>query len=424
MNRNHAPAPGAPVRVVHVVESLDVGGLERLLVDFARHTDRARFALSVVTLGDRGRLADEFEALGWPVRALHARPGVKPGSILRLARAFRRDGVDVVHTHSEGPLLYGVTAARLAGVRRVIHTRHHGPDLGTPPRVLAVVRWLTRWVDRVVCVADDGVRHGTSEGLAAGKLLTVWNGIDLDRFAYTGPAPGGPAVIVARLVPEKDHATLLKAVARVVSEEPGFRLEIAGDGPCRFALEEQCRALKLGDAVRFLGEVGDVPALLGRAGLLVLSSVKEGISLTLLEAMARGLPVVATRVGGNPEVVSEGETGLLVPAGSSDDLAAALLAVYRDAEAGRRMGRAGRERAERCFDVRRTVDRYQRLYLGERDGMALREECGLPSPLTKGGLRGVSGPAGGPSAAPTPPTPPLQGGESKGAAANEGAALP
>jgi glycosyltransferase involved in cell wall biosynthesis len=272
--------------------------------------------------------------------------------------------VDVVHTHSEGPLLYGAAAARLARVPRVIHTRHHGPDLGNARHVLAMLTFATRWVDRVACVADDGARHAMAEGVAASKVVTVWNGIDLARFAYSGPVPGGPAVVVARLSPEKDHASLLRAVALVARVEPGFRLEIAGSGPCEAELKSLAGSLRLGDAVRFLGRVDDVPALLMRASLLVQPSLLEGIALTLLEAMARGLPVIATRVGGNPEVVVDGETGRLVPARSAEALAAAVLALWRDPEASRRLGRAGRDRAERCFDIRRTVARYEGLYCG------------------------------------------------------------
>jgi glycosyltransferase involved in cell wall biosynthesis len=361
---NERGAPSSPVRVAHVVEALEVGGLEKLIVELARHTDRARFAACVMTLGERGRLADEVESLGWPVYPLHARPGLKPRAVLRLAGLFRREAVDVVHTHSEGPLLYGTAAARLARVGRVIHTRHHGPDLGNPRHIMTLMALAARWVDRVACVADDGARHALAEGVPAAKLVTVWNGIDLARFAYRGPVPRGPAVAVARLNPEKDHVSLLHAVALAIRAEPAFRLEIAGDGPCEAELKALATRLGLGDAVRFLGQVDDVPALLARAGLLVQPSLLEGIALTLLEAMARGLPVVATRVGGNPEVVVDGQTGRLVPARAPGPLADAMLDLWRDPERSRQLGRAGRERAERCFDVRRTAARYEQLYTG------------------------------------------------------------
>lgn len=352
-------------RVAHVCESLEMGGLEKLLVEFARHADRSRFDLRFVTLGERGYLADEIEALGWPVDALGRPSGLRPRAVFELARLFQREWVDVVHTHSEGPLLYGAPAARLAGVGRLIHTRHHGPDLGNNSsrarKAVALVG--RRWVDRFVCVADDGARACVAEGVPAARVVTVRNGIDLSRFAYNGPTPGGPAAIVARLVPEKDHATLLHAWGRVVAEEPDFRLEIAGDGPCLSGLQALAGSLGLGHRVRFLGRVDDVAGLLGRTGMLILSSRLEGISLTLLEAMARGLPVVATRVGGNPEVVVDGETGLLVEPGLPDDLAAAILRLRRDPDRAHRMGLAGRQRAEDHFDIRRTIENYEAMYV-------------------------------------------------------------
>lgn len=353
-----------PIRVAHVVETLELGGLEKLLVDFVRHADRATFAPQVITLGHRGLLADEIEGHGCPVISLGLGPGLaaRAWAVPQLARLFHRGRVDVVHSHSEGPLLFGAPAAKLAGVRRIVHTRHHGPDLGRSRRAIAGMALASRWVDTFACVADDGARRCVTEGVHPAKVVTVWNGIDLDRFAYLGPVPGGPAVIVARLIPEKDHATLLRALAIAITKEPGFRLEIAGDGPCAEDLHRLAESLNLNHAARFLGRVDDVPALLASAGLLVLSSRLEGISLTLLEAMARGLPVVATHVGGNPEVVADGVTGRLVPSQSPEPLASAMLELRRDPERSKTMGLAGRARAEQFFDIRKTVAHYERIY--------------------------------------------------------------
>ena len=342
-----------------------MGGLEKLLVEFGRHADRTRFDLRFLTLGDPGYLAPEIEALGWSVHPLGMPSGLRPRAILELARYFRRDRVRIVHTHSEGPLIYGVPAARVAGVRRLIHTRHHGPDLGNNSRrAQRVATLLTRWVDRVACVADEGARLCIAEGVARDKVVTVWNGIDVDRFGYSGPTPGGPAVIVARLVAEKDHASLLRASAIVATTDPDFRLDVAGDGPLMADLVALAGSLGIADRVRFLGRVDDIPRLLEHASMLLLSSTMEGISLTLLEAMARGLPVIATRVGGNPEVVDDGATGFLVPPGSPEDLAAAILRLRQDPALGSEFGRAGRARAENAFDVRRTIARYEELYTG------------------------------------------------------------
>jgi glycosyltransferase involved in cell wall biosynthesis len=351
------------LRVAHVTFGLDLGGLEKLLVEFARHADRSRFDLHFISLGHRGVIAEEIEAAGWPVTALGVPTGLRPGLLFRLAGLLRRLGADVVHTHDERPHLYGTPAGRLARVARLIHTRH-GRALNVSPRQRWLVRLAALGVDRFVCVSEDVAQLSVAHGVPTHKICTIHNGIDLQRFPGRGPCPGGPAVIVARLNPEKDHATLLRAVDRIVRTEPSFRLEIAGDGPCRDELYRLAGDLSLAGHVRFLGAVQDVPVLLARASLFVLSSLSEGVSLTLLEAMACGLPVVATHVGGNPEVVAEGTTGRLVPAGDPEALAGAVLEVWRSPEMGRRLGLAGRQRAEKHFDVRAMVGAYEALYQG------------------------------------------------------------
>jgi glycosyltransferase involved in cell wall biosynthesis len=338
--------------------------MEKLLVDFARHTDRGRFELEFVSLCGRGPLAEDLESCGWSVTALDARPGVRPSLILRLARLFRSGNIDVVHTHNTKPLLYGSLAARLAGVRRVVHSRH-GQRYHASRRQTALFRLATHLTNCVVCVSNDSAQLSAKEGTAQKKIRTVWNGIDIWRFAYAGPKPGGPAVMVGRLSPEKNVDGLLRAAALAGQMSPSFRLMIAGDGPCSADLKELAAELALGDRVRFLGEVRDVPALLLGAGLFVLPSLTEGISLTLLEAMARGLPVVTTRVGGNPEVVVEGETGFLVAPRAPVELARAMIALHLAPDVGRQMGIAGRARVERHFDIRRTVRAFESLYLSD-----------------------------------------------------------
>lgn len=349
------------LNVVHLTLGLATGGQEKLLVEFARCADRERFALTFVSLTGGGPVAEAIAGHGWPVVTLGEKGGVRPSLVWRLRKTFRSLGADVVHTHDDRPLVYGVPAARLAGAR-AIHTHHHGWLPSTSKAQTRLTRWAGNWAHAFVVVSHDAARHLQSHGAAGEKLQTIWNGIDLERFAYAGPALGGPAVCVARLSPEKNVANLVRASARVLARDPSFRLEIAGDGPCREDLVRLAADLGVTGAVRFLGEVRDVPSLLARAGLFVLPSKTEGISLTLLEAMARGLPVVTTRVGGNPEVVVDGQTGRLVPSEDSEALASALLHVRESFETATLLGRAGRRRVEDCFDVRRMVARYEALY--------------------------------------------------------------
>jgi glycosyltransferase involved in cell wall biosynthesis len=351
------------VRVAQVTLGLDVGGQERLLVEMARHTDRSRFDWTVIVLGARGAMAEAIESAGARVLALDSPAGFQPGLWRRLARLFRQERFDVVHTHDDRPLLYAMPAAWWAGVRRRVHTHHHGRLAHVNRRQQFLLRQASRFAEHFVCVSHDSARYMIEQGVSAGRVRTLWNGIDLTRFAYQGPCDDGSIVTVARLSPEKDLANLLRAAQRVLAKHPNACFEIAGDGPCRSDLARLAEELNLVGRVNFLGEVRDIPALLARARLFVLPSQSEGISLTLLEAMARGLPVVTTRVGGNPEVVDANVTGLLVPAGDPGALAEAIKTVLDDPGRGRQLGLEGRRRVENCFEIRQMLSQYEALYL-------------------------------------------------------------
>ncbi len=349
------------IRIVHVALQLETGGMERLLVEFARHADRARFALQFVALGTRGVVADELESLGCPVTTLNVRPGLRPSILFKLAHFFREHRADIVHTHNTKPLLYAGPAARIAGIPGVIHTRH-GQRHGATARQNTLFRMACRCADRIVCVSDNSARLCRAEGIDAAAIHTISNGIDTARFTLAGPVENGPAVFVGRLSPEKDVATLLRATALVLRKRPSFRLHIAGTGSCRAELSAMARTLGLDNCVTFLGEVRDIPPLLSRASLFVLPSLTEGLPLTVLEAMACGLPVVATSVGGTPEAVANGRSGLLVEPAQPEQLADALLRVYVDFELARQMGAAGAQLARDRFDVRTMVTKYETLY--------------------------------------------------------------
>lgn len=355
--------------VVHVVGQLDMGGMEKLLVEFARHADRDRFDLHFISLGKRGILSDEIEALGWPVTVLETKPGLRPWLVIRLARLFRRLRADMVHTHNSKPLLYAGPAAKLARVRRVIHTRH-GQRFGASRRATAAFRLGALTANPVVCVSHDSARIAEEEGISPRRIRMIWNGIDVDRFHPNVLAESGPVVAIGRLSPEKDFATLVRAAGIAARQDPTFLLDVAGDGVCMVELKRLVCELKLECTVHLLGQVRDIPSLLARGSVFALSSLTEGVSLTILEAMATGLPVVATRVGGNPEVIADGETGLLVPPGDPASLAAALLALRRDPARRRHMGEAGRARVEAHFDVRKMVAAYEAMYLDGSRPMA------------------------------------------------------
>jgi glycosyltransferase involved in cell wall biosynthesis len=350
-----------PLRVAHLAGGLEMGGLERLLVELARHSPRAEVCLHFFSLSTTGVLGGEIAACGWPVTPLKKNRGLWPSLIPRLASLFRRGRFDLIHTHDPRSLIYGGPAARLARVPGLVHT-WHGRNLQAAPRELYLVRWLSRLTQRLVAVSHEAANYLRQQGIVPDRLCVVVNGIALERFPYRGPCQDGPLVTVARLSPEKDLDTLLKALALLRPDYPALHLDIAGDGPCREHLQRLAAALGLANAVRFHGLVRDVASFLARGRLFVLPSLTEGMSLTLLEAMATGLPVVATSVGGNPEVVLDGQTGLLVPARQPEALAQALRRLLREPERLLQLGAAGRRHVEQCFDVRQTAAAYARLY--------------------------------------------------------------
>jgi glycosyltransferase involved in cell wall biosynthesis len=342
--------------------SFELGGAEKLLVEFARHADRRRFDLQFVALASDGIIGQQLRAAGCAARALNAADGLRPELVVVLARLFRQHRFDIVHTHLDRPHIYGTVAARLAGIPCVVHTRHGQSDDLTA-RQRRLVELLARMTDRFVCVSRDAARlTARSRGIPAARVCTIWNGIDLTQFSTTAAPANGPVVTVARLIPTKGLDVLLRAVALAAAQDRTLQLEIAGDGPLGDSLRSLTTELGISERVRFLGAVGSTAQLLGRAGMFVLASRGEGISLALLEAQARGVPVVATHVGGNPEVIAHGETGLLVPPDDPPALARAILRLRADAVLAARLGAAGRRRVETDFDVRAMVGRYQDLY--------------------------------------------------------------
>lgn len=355
--------PKRRIRVCHVALTLCTGGLERLLVDFGRFHDAERFEPEFLALGDVGQPAEEIAALGKRVHRIDA-SAIGKLTLIRTLSAFLRDGrFDVLHTHNAFPHLYGSIAARLAGVSTVIHTRH-GRRFGETWKErlhFSIGGWFS---DRVVGVSDDTSELCRHRGwFRKHKVSRVWNGVDLDRFGILRTNHDRPtAITVARLSAEKDLETMLQAAKIVAERQPTFRLVIVGDGPERANLHATARRLGLDQVVSFLGERNDVAELLAQAAFFVCSSRTEGISLTLLEAMATELPVIATEVGGNPEVVVDQSTGMLVPPRDPRALADAILTLISDPQSWDRFGKAGRQRVENHFGIRSMVQQYEAIY--------------------------------------------------------------
>lgn len=356
-------APSQPVRVCHLSMCLQTGGLERLLVDFARFHDRQKFEMEFLALTGEGQPATDIRAAGCSARVLNDRLKIhKLRSLTQLVRHLKQQHTQVVHTHNTYAQFYGAIAARLAGVPVVINTQH-GQGCGDHWKARWQFKLANRWTQRIVGVSHDGARLCQQQDhRVRDKITTIWNGINLDRFTYYGPKPTPTAISVARLSATKDFPTLLRAVQLVLPHVSDFRLRIVGDGPERAKLESLIDELGLHPHVELLGERHDVPALLADSGFFVSSSLSEGISLTLLEAMSVGLPVVATAIGGNPEVVLDGQTGRLAPASDPAALARVIVELCDERDLWTAMGLLGRQRVEQNFEIRQMIRSYEALY--------------------------------------------------------------
>lgn len=373
--------------ICQVLHSLTVGGAEVLAARLARRL-RDRFRFVFACLDELGSLGEELREEGFVVQVLGRRGGADWRCVRRLAAFAAAEGVDVVHAHQYTPFFY----SRAPGVLRrrppVLFTEHGRffPDLPSRKR-MAFNRLFLRRRDRVVAVGES-VRQALidNEGIPGSRVQVIYNGVRLDDFsasaalrsatrAELGIAPDAPvAILVARLDYLKDHATALRTAERVAAVLPAFRLLLVGEGPEQGKIEREIAARGLAGRVTMLGRRSDVRRLLAAADVFSMTSISEGIPVTLIEAMGACLPVVATRVGGVGEVVVHESTGLLAPAGDDASLAAALVRVLTDAALRRRFGQAGRARAETLFTEGDMHARYAALY----DAMASRAGTQVP----------------------------------------------
>ena len=361
-----------PAKIVHVVLKLDVGGLERMLLRLLARTDRALFAPVVCALDGPGVLAPELAGIDVPLTWMPRRPGLDAALPFRLAAWLRREGAALVHTHNASPHLYGAIAARLAGLP-VVHTKH-GRNEPEVRRKVLLNRFASALTDRVVAVSADAARVATLvERVDPRRVVVIPNGVDTREIRPGGDARAARALLgapelglhigcVARLEAVKDHRTLLEAFAVVRAARPDAHLTLVGRGSLQAALEARAAAPDLAGAVTFAGERGDVTPLYAAFDIFALASRSEGLSLTLLEAAAAGLPIVATRVGGNAEVVADGSSGILVPPADPAAFARALLHLGDRPDRGA-LGAVGRALVEHGFSAERMAGAYGALYL-------------------------------------------------------------
>jgi glycosyltransferase involved in cell wall biosynthesis len=360
------------IRVAHVLRSLEFGGAERLVVDLAgAQKASGRIVPELVCLESLGPLAAEAERRGLPC-ALIGRGTVRYLSAMRrMGRHFARTKPDVVHTHNFLSHVHAAPPARVARLA-LIHTKH-GKAVTSFAWSKRFRRMLYELADRIVVVSrETGESFRAKSGVCAGKIAVIHNGIDASRFARIDrgrarreldlPAEAVVFGCVSRLDPVKDHPAMLRAFAEVPGRPRDCLLVIVGDGPERDLITRTIRELGLGASVRLTGFTDDVPRHLASFDLFLQLSREEGLSLTILEAAATGVPIIASDVGGTSEIVENGKTGTLIAAGDVRGLAAAMGRFLADPVSFREMARKARETVETDFSLDGMAKRYEELY--------------------------------------------------------------
>ena len=366
-------------KVFYFLDSLEVGGTETQAVELALRLPVSEYDVTLGCLRVKGPLLDKLKGSAVALREFHPAGGLDtPAGLYQLARLaahLRREKYEVVHTHDLWSNLMGVLAGRMAGVPAIVSSRR---DLGNFDwyKEGAKRNWLRRIqnLSSVVLANATPIRDAliAEDGFAPEKLRVIHNGVDTEKFQRARPNrerlfPGAQrhtlVVLVGNMHTDvKGHPWLIAAAPAVLREFPQTQFIFAGDGVAKPEFQEQVAKLAMQSNFMFLGRRGDIPEVLASCDIALLPSRAEGLPNAVLEYMAAGLPTIASRVGGNAELVEDGVTGLLVPPENSEALADALLRLLRDPESARRMAASGQKLVVENYSFERLIREVDALY--------------------------------------------------------------
>jgi len=362
------------IRIAQLANEMNVGGKERGVLNIINAMPGDIFESHLYVFKAGGLMLQAIDRQKCRVVELGARAGGDYRYYLKLYQLFRADRIELVHTRSWGTLLEGMLAALAARVPALVHSEHGFMRVDTKKHVW-IQNFFWRFADRVVSVSENlaDTLHAKI-GFPRERMHVIRNGVDLRKFdAFAARADiraelGLPPETllfgsVGRLVPVKNYACLIRAAQAVLQALPHAALLFVGDGPLQAELTSLAQQLGLGAKVHFLNWRKDVPQILRELDVFVLSSFSEGMSNSILEAMAARTPVVATAVGGNTELVVDGKTGLLVPSDDPGRMAEAISAILREPQRRAVMGEAARQRLETYFTLPQMLRNYQRMYV-------------------------------------------------------------
>lgn len=368
---------------------MEEGGAPRILISLMGGLNHDEFSQTLISgPGPKGLdILDEvrkfpIEIKNIPTLRRETNPIIDLISLFRLVSELKKNRHDIIHTHTSKGGFLGRLAAKISKSRRVIYSPHgnifSGYFPGWETRLYVYLeRLAASWCDRIVTLSDIGARQFLEQGIGkGGQYKTIYNGIDIESFAKDADRKGirrdlgigDDDVVIAcvgRMVFVKGHRVLMDASPKIIEglkRQGRVFFVMVGDGPLRGELDERSRELGVSKNFIFLGFRRDVARLLSGADLLVMPSLNEGLGMSMVEAMALSLPVVGTDVGGIPEVVKHGVTGMLVPPDDGGELARACIDVLKNPERAREMGIQGKKRGEMLFDIKSTIRATEELY--------------------------------------------------------------
>lgn len=370
------------IRISYLVYDLGPGGLQNFVFNLANRLDSNLFECTIIGFSQKYRIEREKLTEGVKILAFNKQKGNDLGLIYQLYRLLRQERPHCVQSHNWGTLFEGLVSAKLARVPAFIHA-----ERGTIERRRRnlILQWLLwRRVDQVLCVSElHRQRLSEAVGFSRDRIRPIANGVDTDTFR---PCPNGKETIrsmlglkpeqfyigtVGNLRPVKNQVLMLRACRKLCQNYENVRVIIAGTGPLQDELSHYTKELGIQHKVQFLGARTDIPDVLNAMDVFVLPSLSEGMPNAVLEAMACGLPVVATRVGGLPEVVEDGETGILTPSQDEAFLESALFNLLHDDTKRQMLGEKGRKRVLEHFSLDKMVEEYQNLYHALVEGRCL-----------------------------------------------------
>ena len=369
---------GRKIRIAQVITGLVLGGGGQVMLTIARNLDRTRFEMDIYCVIGGGELVPEFERMGYRVRIIPAYAGetllrYRPAQVLQLARELREGNYDLVHTHLFQADVIGRIAARLAGVPRMIKSLH---NMGAWKKRhhLLVDRCLSGRTERILCCSDE-LRDSAirQEKLDPRRVVTIYHGVDvarfspnIDRAAYCRELGLDPArrIIgtIGRPIPEKGQQHLVDAVPAILAAHPDTQFLVVGEGPLRKSLEQRAADRGIADRIRFVGARADIPEMLALMDVFVFPSLREGLGIAVLEAMAAGVPIVAANIRPLSEIVAHERTGLLVEAASSAALSAGVNRLLADRQLWTRLRTAAGEAVNEQFTETRMVRETEAVY--------------------------------------------------------------